>query len=111
MKILVDQNIAPKLIDNIADLFPDSTHVNEIVLNKSTDQEIWKYALDNDYVLVSTDNGFSNLSILSEKAPKTIFIKGEVITTLKLEWTLRVNEESIKHFVTEDPSICLTIQA
>lgn len=111
MKILVDQNIAPRLIENVMDIFPDSLHINSISPVLNSDQDIWKYALNNNFVLVTTDANFFDYSILAEKAPKTIFIKGNLITTNKLEWTLRVNSESIEQFVDSDPSICLTIQA
>lgn len=110
MKLLVDQNISPQFISNIKDEFPESKHVNELKINLLTYHEIWKHALDHDFVLVTTDSNFFNFSIVSEKAPKIIFIKGDVITSNKLEWTIRVNAESITHFVENDPSICLTIE-
>ena len=37
----------------LADLFPNSTHVKTIGLNTATDIELWDYARDNDYLIVS----------------------------------------------------------
>jgi predicted nuclease of predicted toxin-antitoxin system len=110
MKLLFDQNIAQRLIPNVLDLFPNSAHVNNLDLSTTSDEALWNYAQSNDFVLVTTDAGFFNYSILSNKTLKVIHVKGEAITTNKLEWVLRVNAESIEQFVSQDPSICLTIQ-
>ena len=111
MKLLIDQNFSKKVIESLGDLYPNSEHVSNLESIQLTDYNIWKYAFDKDLVLITTDSGFFNYSILADKAPKTIYINGDIITTNKLEWILRVNNEAIKSFVKEDPSICLTIQA
>ncbi len=51
MKLLFDQNISPKLIDNLGNLYPDSIHVFNVGLNKSSDSEIWLYTKVNDFFL------------------------------------------------------------
>jgi predicted nuclease of predicted toxin-antitoxin system len=38
--------------------FPDSAHVAELDLAQSTDRQIWDYAGQNDYVIVSKDSDF-----------------------------------------------------
>lgn len=111
MKLLIDQNIGKRIIDNIQDVFPKSNHVSNLALGNASDLEIWEYALNKNMVLVSSDAQFLDLSIVASKSPKTIFIKGETITTNKLEWVLRVNQDSIKEFVEEQIADCLTIQA
>ncbi|MFT4754736.1 MAG: putative nuclease of putative toxin-antitoxin system [Salibacteraceae bacterium] len=110
MKLLIDQNFSKKLIQSLTDIFPGSEHVSSLGLEEATDHDIWKFALEKDMVLISTDTGFFNYSILAEKAPKTIYISGDIITTNKLEWILRINHENINGFINEDPSVCLTIQ-
>jgi predicted nuclease of predicted toxin-antitoxin system len=111
MALLIDQNISKKRVESIQDLYPGSVHLSNSGLVNPTDLDVWKYALDKGLVLISTDSGFLNYSILADKSPKTIYIKGEIMTSNKLEWILRVNFETIEHFVNEDPSTCLTIQA
>jgi len=40
-----------------------------------SDHEIWNYALENDYVIVSKDTDFYNRFLISDKCPKVIFLK------------------------------------
>jgi len=37
MKLLLDQNLSPRLADRLADLFPDSSHVQRVGLDTATD--------------------------------------------------------------------------
>ncbi len=111
MKLLLDQNVGKRIVASMEDVFPNSVHVSMLSLGNASDLEIWKLALDQKMILVSTDPEFLNLSIISKKSPKTIYIKGDVITTTKLEWVLRVHFDSIQEFVEEQVAVCLTIQA
>ena len=48
MKLLFDENLSPRLALRLADLFPDSTHVQEIGLKAAAD-------LPSENMRVSTD--------------------------------------------------------
>ena len=109
MKLLIDQNISKKIIESINDTFTDSIHVNSITPTVNSDEELWEYAIKNDFILLTTDSDFFNQSIVSEQSPKIILVQGEVITSNKMEWALRVNQVSIEQFIAEDPANCLTI--
>lgn len=41
MKLLFDQNLSRKLVTRLADIFPDSSHVQFHELQEKTDTEIW----------------------------------------------------------------------
>ncbi len=47
MKLLFDQNLSPKLVNRLADLFPDSSHVFTLGLDEIEDSEIWRFAKEN----------------------------------------------------------------
>ncbi len=53
MKLLFDQNLSPKLVDRLADMFPDSTHVSLKGLDHATDDEVWKWALEHGFTIVT----------------------------------------------------------
>jgi len=111
MKLLIDQNISHKIIDSISDIYPKSIHVTELTLTEGSDLEIWEFALVNDFVFLTTDPETCNRNVISEQSPKIICIQSEVITTTKVEWTLRVNQESIEQFINNsDISSCLLIK-
>ena len=44
MKLLLDENLAPRLVRELASLFPGSVHVREADLRQSPDAEIWEFA-------------------------------------------------------------------
>ena len=51
MKLLFDENLSPKLVASLADIYPDSNHVHRVGLGGATDNEVWEYALKNAYTL------------------------------------------------------------
>ena len=111
MKLLIDQNISHRIIDSISDIFPDSIHVKDIHLLHNSDLELWEFALNNTYVLVTTDVEACNRNVLENNGPKIICVSSEVVTTTKVEWVLRVHFDTIEQFITaEDLSNCLVIK-
>lgn len=44
MKLLFDQNLAPRLVARLADIFPASEHVRDVGLAAGDDQAVWEYA-------------------------------------------------------------------
>lgn len=45
----------PKLVTVLADVFPEAAHVDRIGLGGESDNDVWDYAKNNDYILVSKD--------------------------------------------------------
>ncbi len=74
MKLLFDQNLSHRLVDNLIDLFPESIHVKDAKLERSTDSEIWDYAKENNFIIVSKDSDFHQRSFLHGPPPKVIWI-------------------------------------
>jgi len=109
MKLLIDQNISKRIIESISDAFSESIHVTAIQTDTNTDMDIWNFAIKNQLTLVTTDSDFFDLNVISDKSPKIIYVQGEVISTNKMEWALRVNQETIEQFLSENPATCLTI--
>jgi len=59
MKLLFDQNLSPRLVNRLADLYPDSQHVFFIGLDQASDHALWEYSNQNDFTVV-TSNGSDN---------------------------------------------------
>jgi len=53
MNLLFDQNLSPRLVRHLSDLYPDSAHVSERDLDQATDHEVWLYAGDNEFIIIS----------------------------------------------------------
>ena len=64
MKLLFDQNLSPRLPNQLEDIFPGSVHVREVGLIKATDTLIWEYARQHELILISKDADFHQRSLL-----------------------------------------------
>src|SRR5688500_1422285 len=109
MKLLFDQNLSPKLIKTLGDIFPNSNHVFTLGLDESNDTEVWEYAKDNDFALVTKDADFGDLSILRGFPPKVIWIRRGNCKTSDIEAILRNNVEAIKELETEEQIGLITL--
>ena len=98
MKLLLDQNLSPKLVNQLVDLFPDSTHVQMVGLDAAGDAEVWNYARDNDYFIVSKDVDFSDRSTIHGMPPKVIWLRRGNCSTPTVERILRNHYSDIESF-------------
>lgn len=53
MKLLFDHNLPPRLANQLADLFPESQHVHELDLSCATDREVYDFAQQRGFVVVT----------------------------------------------------------
>jgi predicted nuclease of predicted toxin-antitoxin system len=109
VKLLFDQNISFKLVELLSDIFPKSKHVRDLDLAESTDQEIWNYAKDNEYVIVSKDSDFHQLSFLYGPPPKAIYLSLGNCTTAEIEQSLRAHTKQILEFLADEESAFLVL--
>ena len=55
MKLLFDQNLSPKLVNRLADLFPGSSPVQSLGLDCAEDDQVWEHARLNGFAIVTKD--------------------------------------------------------
>jgi len=81
VKLLIDQNLSPKLSKLLHKRFPDSKHIRFTGLNDASDIEIFKYARTNGFAVLTFDSDFMDLNLLHGTPPKIIWLKtGNLIT-------------------------------
>ncbi len=96
MKLLLfDQNISPRVIDRLADVYPNSVHVFMFGMGDALDIEIWQYAHDHDYMIVTKDVDFSEFGVVKGFPPKIIWIRRGNCSTHDIETILRENYSAI----------------
>jgi len=66
MKLLLDHHLSPRLVKRLANLFPESNHIYPLNLDKADDFEIWEFAKENNFIIVTKDADFSDLSTRAE---------------------------------------------
>lgn len=74
VKLLLDANLSYRLLRRLASVFPASQHVGRITLPSRTDHSVWDYAGFHDFMIVSKDNDFRQLSFLKGPPPKVIWL-------------------------------------
>lgn len=89
MKLLFDQNLSPKLVSLLADLFAGSAHVRSLGFERADDATIWKYAKDHGYTIVSKDSDFQERSQLARSSPRVVWIRRGNCSTSDIEAILR----------------------
>ena len=55
MKLLLDQNLSPRLARTLADVYPGITHVRDAGLQAADDDTVWAHAAEHGFVIVSKD--------------------------------------------------------
>ena len=75
MRLLLDQNLSPRLLSALADLYPGSTHVREVGLQAADDDAVWRYAAEHSFAIVSKDADFHERSFRLGHPPKVIWVR------------------------------------
>jgi predicted nuclease of predicted toxin-antitoxin system len=109
LKLLFDQNLSPRLTLTLSSEFPESRHVREAGLASASDNEVWNYAKQFDFAIVSKDTDFSQRSFLLGFPPKVIWVRLGNCTTAQIANTLRAYETAIQHFELDHESSFLVI--
>ena len=74
VKLLFDPNLSPRLPRLLADLFPGSLHVGEVLRLNTPDEEIWEYAKEHGFCVVTKDRDYIKLSNERGHPPKVVRI-------------------------------------
>jgi predicted nuclease of predicted toxin-antitoxin system len=53
VKLLFDENLAPSLVELLADIYPQSAHVRDLGLKSAADAMVWDYAAQTGYAIVT----------------------------------------------------------
>jgi predicted nuclease of predicted toxin-antitoxin system len=95
MKLLLDQNLSPKLVTALADMYPGINHVQALGLGEAGDEQVWQYAKDNGYTIVSKDVDFNERGLLLGFPPRVIWIRVGNCSTARIERILRDARQSV----------------
>ncbi len=97
--LLFDQNISFKVAKKVQDLFPGSKHLSDLKLDRNTDIEIWEFAKNNNYCIVTFDFDFIDLSTLKGSPLKIIWLRLGNTTTEKIISKLEADSKVINEFL------------
>lgn len=98
MKLLADENLPPRLVDDLADLFPDSIHVSFAGLGSTPDAIVWEYATLHGLTILTKDKDFASLSIACGAPPQVILLQTGNCSTATIVAIVRKNAIRLSAF-------------
>lgn len=97
--LLLDQNLSYRIVLKVVKQFPETRHVTQVGLRDKPDSEIWNYAKDNQFTIVTFDADYFDISLLKGSPPKIIWLRTGNTTSIGVIESLLNNEEKIKDFI------------
>ncbi|MBW4640461.1 MAG: DUF5615 family PIN-like protein [Gloeocapsa sp. UFS-A4-WI-NPMV-4B04] len=108
MKLLFDQNLSRKLVNRLANIFPDASHVYFQGFSEASDRKIWEFAKVQGFCIVTQDADFAEKSRLYGSPPKVIWLRCGNATT-QVEAILRLGAEAIQELINNSNLNCLEL--
>jgi predicted nuclease of predicted toxin-antitoxin system len=110
MKRLIDQNLSYRLVDRLDDLYPQSAHVREVELQRATDRQVWEFAEEEGYTIVTKDSDFNEMLVVWGSPPDVIWLRLGNCTTDAIERAIRNNADALEELAQSDETGLLEIE-
>ncbi len=111
MKLLFDQNISHRILYLLPEQFSGSTSLKKEGLINSSDRDVWQFAKNFNFVIVTQDSDFNNLNLLLGFPPKIIWIRAGNVKTKVLVDILSQRYDEIKSFINDEEYGCFEISS
>lgn len=109
MKLLFDQNISYRILKRLSEAYSSSSHVKKEGLINSSDLEIWEYAKNHQFILVTQDSDFNDIYLLKGFPPKILWLQAGNIRTNELANLLNNQQIAVREFQENEDLGCLNI--
>lgn len=109
-KLLFDENLSPRLVELLVEPFPESVRIDDLGLHGCPDGDVWNYAREHGFVLVSKDNDFRQISFLRGAPPKVVWLRIGNAPTIAVVELLRTRKTDVESFVGDAETALLMIQ-
>jgi len=107
--VLLDENLSRRLVPFIQDLYPNSTQLALVGLENTDDKLIRQYAIDNDFVIVTKDADYYDMTVLYGQPPKIVWLKMGNQSKAATIKTLQDNQQAIEKALMVDGKACIEI--
>jgi predicted nuclease of predicted toxin-antitoxin system len=104
-RLVLDQNLAPRLVKVLAERFPGSVHVRDRGMDRASDDDVWAFARHDGTILVSKDADFVGLASLHGPPPKVVWLRCGNESTETIADLLRRHADDIEALATSPESI------
>ena len=98
MKILFDENLSPRLVELLQDLFLETVHVRDVGLASADDDAVWDFAASHAQIIVTKGADFNQRAFLVGPPPKIIWLRVGNASTDAIARLLRERHSDILIF-------------
>lgn len=98
MRLLFDQNLSPRLVRLLRDVYPEAVHVHELGMDAASDTEIWSHAAEQGLTIVSKDADFHQRSLVHGQPPKVVWLRLGNNSVAETAALLRHRYIAVRHF-------------
>lgn len=109
MNLLFDENLSPRLCETLADLFAGAIHVREVGLQAADDAQVWSYASQHGFAIVTKDADFRQRSFLFGHPPKVIWVRLGNCSTATIEALFRRRAVAVAEFLADEQKAFLAL--
>lgn len=108
MKLIIDQNLPRSLVALLEPHFPGTVHVKQIQFDQKDDTDLWSYAKENRFTILSKDKDFEQWTLVRGTPPKVIWLRMGNSSSSEMAALVTRELVAIKHFL-EHPNRSLLI--
>jgi len=109
VRFLLDNNLSPRLVAELAVAHPGTAHVREFGLQRADDAVIWNLARERGFVILSKDVDFHQRSLLHGAPPKVVWLRVGNRSTREIAAVLRNRERELAQFEADDTASFLAL--
>lgn len=109
MRLLLDENLSRRIIPVIVAAYPESSQIALLGMESADDRQVWEYAKQEGYILVTQDSDFYDLSALHGHPPKVIWLKCGNQPRRRIVEILLSAQEDIQDFADNLNLSCLEV--
>lgn len=111
MRLLFDENLSHRLVAALSDSFPGSEHVRNVGLASADDIDVARYAVANDFVIVTKDSDFEEIGLAGSQSVRVIHLAIGNSTTVDIERVLRSVAADVEDALSVAPRVVVTPSA
>ncbi|MBL7981003.1 MAG: DUF5615 family PIN-like protein [Flavobacteriales bacterium] len=106
MKFLIDHNLSPKLVQHLAEGFPGSAHTTELGFDRTPDHDLWRYAAEHGFHILTKDTDYEQISMLRGAPPKVVWLRiGNAPTSAVVALLSKYRSEIVAFLLDEERSL------
>lgn len=109
MKLLLDENLSRRLIPFLLNDYPGSSQVALLGMERAGDREIWEFAKQHDFTIVTRDSDYYDFSTLYGQPPKTIWLRTGNQSQSETLSALLNHREIISNTLLDENKACIEI--